>query len=93
MQLLPILHQHSPPSAPSATRMRILALRQDTLGEKLDWLAMEEPLEMRVQGPGQEMVRMAVTMRTPGHDHELVAGFLYTEIGRASCRERVYVLV
>jgi FdhD protein len=79
MQLLPILHQHSPLSAPSATRMRILALRQDTLGEQLDWLATEEPLEMRVQGPGQEMVRVAVTMRTPGHDHELVVGFLYTE--------------
>ena len=79
MHLLPILHQHSPSSASSATRMRILALRQDTLGEQLDWLATEEPLEMRVQGPGQEMVRVAVTMRTPGHDHELVVGFLYTE--------------
>ena len=78
MHLLPLLHQHSS-SAPSATRMRILALRQNTLGEQLDWLATEEPLEMRVQGPGQEMVRVAVTMRTPGHDHELVVGFLYTE--------------
>jgi hypothetical protein len=48
MHLLPILHEHSPLSAPSATRMRILALRQDTLGEQLDWLATEEPLEMRV---------------------------------------------
>src|SRR5215470_16466760 len=79
MQLLPILHQHAPSSAPSATRMRILAVRQETQGEQLDWLATEEPLEMRVQGPGQAMVRVAVTMRTPGHDHELVVGFLYTE--------------
>src|SRR5262245_44623700 len=79
MHLLPLLHQHSPSSVPSATRTRILALRQHTLGEQLDWLATEEPLEMRVQGPGQEMVRVAVTMRTPGHDHELVVGFLYTE--------------
>ena len=45
MHLLPILHQHSPSSAPSATRMRILTLRQNTLGEQLDWLATEEPLE------------------------------------------------
>ena len=76
MHLLPLLHQHSSSSAPSVTRMRILALRKNALGEQLDWLATEEPLEMRVQGPGQEMVRVAVTMRTPGHDHELAVGFL-----------------
>ena len=39
-----------------------------------DELAMEEPLEIRVAGEP-----LAVTMRTPGHDHELVAGFLLAE--------------
>lgn len=39
-----------------------------------DTVAVEEPLEIRVDGEP-----VAVTMRTPGHDEELALGFLYGE--------------
>ncbi len=45
-----------------------------------DELVVEEPLEVRV---GQES--LIVVMRTPGHDFELAAGFLYTESLITSC--------
>lgn len=41
---------------------------------KQDELAVEEPLEIRVEGRG-----IAVVMRTPGDDRELAAGFLLAE--------------
>lgn len=44
-----------------------------------DVLAVEEPLEIRVGGPGEQAVALAVTMRTPGHDADLAAGFCLTE--------------
>jgi FdhD protein len=42
--------------------------------EDTDFIAAEEPLEIRVEGHG-----IAVVMRTPGEDRELAAGFLLTE--------------
>ncbi|MGH9712420.1 MAG: formate dehydrogenase accessory sulfurtransferase FdhD [Candidatus Acidiferrales bacterium] len=53
------------------------------LRRKDDYLAGEEPLEIRI---GDHP--LSVTMRTPGHDLELAAGFLFTE-GLVQRREQI----
>lgn len=54
-----------------------------------DWVAVEEPLEIRVDGKP-----LAVTLRTPGHDRQLAAGFLYSEgvVSRACDIEAIEAL-
>jgi FdhD protein len=53
----------------------IVRRKQDGVYEAAtDEVAVEEPLEIRI---GNEPI--AVTMRTPGHDEELAAGFLFAE--------------
>ncbi|MEP6944528.1 MAG: formate dehydrogenase accessory sulfurtransferase FdhD [Acidobacteriota bacterium] len=47
-----------------------------------DVLAVEEPLEIRLGLPKNGRIKhhaISITMRTPGDDHELAAGFLFTE--------------
>jgi FdhD protein len=51
-----------------------------------DLLAVEEPLQIRVNGRD-----LSITMRTPGHDRELAAGFLFTE-GILTTREDVLAI-
>jgi FdhD protein len=59
----------------AATQVEVLKAGLNTTPKsERDSLAVEEPLEIRVRGRS-----VAVTMRTPGHDRELAAGFLLTE--------------
>ena len=63
------------PPQPEAIEAEVLRLgpgRRSQSGP--DFLAREEPIEFRIAGRG-----IAVTMRTPGHDRELAAGFLFCE--------------
>ena len=50
------------------------ALSGDSISPAQDLLAVEEPLQIRANRRD-----LSITMRTPGHDRELAAGFLYTE--------------
>jgi FdhD protein len=59
--------------APAYTTARVQLLRVPG-GAAADVVAVEEPLEIRIDG-----TPVAVTMRTPGHDEELALGFALSE--------------
>lgn len=61
------------------SRARIRELSGRTVRERRDDLATEEPLEIRLIGGDGTRRTVAITMRTPGHDFELAAGFLHGE--------------
>ncbi len=63
----------------AVTDVRAVKVRPGRSVELPDRLTTEEPLEVRVAGPGQEPVPVTVTMRTPGHDFELAVGLLVSE--------------
>jgi FdhD protein len=55
-------------------RRRTVRLQGQERSVRPDSLAAEEPLEIRINGSA-----LTVSMRTPGHDFDLVAGFLVAE--------------
>ncbi|MCQ4043902.1 formate dehydrogenase accessory sulfurtransferase FdhD [Streptantibioticus rubrisoli] len=55
-------------------RRRVLRVRDGAVGHRSDTLVAEEPLEIRLNGKP-----LAITMRTPGDDFALAAGFLVSE--------------
>ncbi|MBG0820889.1 formate dehydrogenase accessory sulfurtransferase FdhD [Planomonospora sp. ID91781] len=60
------------------TRVRIREFSGGAVRDRRDDLSTEEPLEIRLAAGGERRT-VAVTMRTPGHDFELAAGFLHGE--------------
>jgi FdhD protein len=62
----------------SSARVRVTEVSHGQVTQHEDRLAVEEPLEIRVETPDGP-VPLAVTMRTPGDDLDLAAGFLYGE--------------
>lgn len=62
-----------------SVRAHVAEFRDGTRTVHEDRVATEEPLEIRVAGPGSPAQRVTVTMRTPGHDFELAVGWLVHE--------------
>lgn len=65
------------------SEVQIDALRDAGSVHRVDSIAIEEPLEIRLVKDGAENGGtgrpISITMRTPGHDAELAVGFLYGE--------------
>jgi FdhD protein len=62
----------------SKTKTRVRVVEDGKMRVRPDTLATEEPMEIRLLTGGERQT-VAVTMRTPGADFELAAGFLYGE--------------
>ena len=64
------------------TRTKVWKVQRGRGADETDVLAAEEPMEIRVESGAKrhrETTSLSVTMRTPGNDFELAAGFLFTE--------------
>lgn len=59
-------------------KLPIWKVEDNQITRKKDVLATEEPLEILLRA-GNEQKTIAITMRTPGNDYDLAAGFLYNE--------------
>ena len=62
----------------SQSRLRIWTIEGEQYRSRSDRVVTEEPLEIRLIA-GTQTQTVAITMRTPGADFELAAGFLYSE--------------
>ena len=81
---------------PISATQRIQVSKTDSDASVSDHVVGEEPLEIRIDG-GSGLQQLAITMRTPGADIELGAGFLWSEgllrnredlIGITTCKDK-----
>src|SRR5437764_971156 len=66
----------------SISRVTIQEIQESGARSRQDDVAIEEPLEIRIsfEVAGKRVNKsISITMRTPGHDFELAAGFLLSE--------------
>lgn len=66
----------------STIKVKINKLTPAGFNSEEDFLAIEEPLEIRLsyfQNSNRKENNLSITMRTPGEDSELALGFLFTE--------------
>src|SRR5712692_7960188 len=75
-----------PPKPRSMDVTQVTEWQNGQVSRAQDYLVAEEPLEIRIG-----RTPLSVTMRTPGHDLELTAGFLFTE-GLIEKREQLLSL-
>jgi FdhD protein len=66
------------PGPGSSVEVRIVDVRDGRSRPRFDRIATEEPMEIRLRAAGAVRT-LAITMRTPGNDFELAAGFLHGE--------------
>ena len=63
-------------------KYNITRLKDSSVKEVKDSVSVEEPLEMNLRYKSNgtwKMENLSITMRTPGHDEDLISGFLFNE--------------
>ena len=64
------------------TKYKVLKFKKNKFENIDDLISIEEPLEISIRYKDQDKwstISLSITMRTPGHDEDLVRGFLFNE--------------
>jgi FdhD protein len=64
------------------SKYKVLKFKKNKFENTNDLISIEEPLEISIKYKDQDkwsMISLSITMRTPGHDEDLVRGFLFNE--------------